>query len=352
MTYMLYDARGKLINTDDTRYTDASTVDWMLLGKLGFSGQEISALRVILNTYFIVNHRNIQEYFAYYGITPNILTEQRLMYAYRIITGKDIVDEHSYKSVSRHIKKMNRGSDLRLSMDNLAIRGNHDIPRTAVIDGLTGPFEIWNSRRYPPVERTYEVIKIAKEYVTIKTDRIPRLKYNDSLEVPGVLNILENKNGIVTVRIHKKYCRLCNRFVILVSKNNPDSSTICDADNTEYGILDSYRGQGLNYTPEGFHACSVIVAGDGTILYVYAKTMEKDAYGNPKASFNDQINTRIMDYGFYKSELLNKLAAARNKVAKVTSAVWMKDYQGNCTYVEIDNHIITESDPDEDDIIA
>lgn len=87
-----------------------------------------------------------------------------------------------------------------------------------MIAGITEPgYNMWNSKNYPLLERAYKVVDVSGGYITIETDRWPTLKYKQARKIPGVLEIKEvdKQNHKLTVALHKDYCRLCNRFIIV-----------------------------------------------------------------------------------------------------------------------------------------
>ena len=338
---VIYDAMGRKHHLGDTRLVDASTIDCNYLSALGFEPSEIQVFIDIISKFFMVNTRALYEYANMTGIYINQLESQRLQYAYKIVSGKEVIDTQSYKSVAAHARKMYKGTNIKLDFDRIGSRGKHEIPRTAVVDGLPQPFAIWNSRDYPQMERTYKVDKIAKEYVTIKTDRIPKLKYNDATEIPGVLKILSNENGIITVQIHKKYCRLCNRFVIIASRSNPDRRTILDTNDKFNGDYNIGNDEMLTNDDEYTHGCIVMVAADGTIIYLYAKTMRIDKYGNSVANISDTTSSRVLDYGFYNQEIVPKLRNIGKQLYNQINGIYMKEFTGSRTYQEITTSEVT-----------
>ena len=76
---------------------------------------------------------------------------------------------------------------------------------------------MWNSKNYPVLERTYKVLNVSGGCITIETDRWPKLKYKQARKIPGVLELkeIDKVNRKLTVQIHKDYCKLCNRFIIV-----------------------------------------------------------------------------------------------------------------------------------------
>ena len=293
-------------------------MDSALLLNLGFNQAEINILQQVVNVYGIVNSQRLIN-------PPFLINDQvavsRIMYAYNICMGKVQIDIDNPFSVSKHLKKLSRmsGSMSNFSCHYLTYRVFDRIPRTAVVAGLPkGSFYVLNSKLYDKTESTYEVEKIAQEWVTIKSSRKMAVTYKDRLNnsyenrewgIPNVLKVesvgsqAENKPWII--RIHKSHCRLCNRFMIVITTRR-----VAD------GAFKHLGG----YT---------LIIPDGTILYVYAKTTDVDSYGNPKDSVTKTTNdTIILDYGFYNFEIEPKLNNAINVIASKYGVAYIKRLTG------------------------
>ena len=106
----------------------------------------------------------------------------------------------------------------------MAVSKVTSVPRLAVVGGIIEePYAIWNSNRYKGLDAMYLVKDVTGSKVTIETSRKPQLEWGKARDIPGVLEIKGiRNNGKAVVTFDKKYCRLCNRFVIIASLRRPE----------------------------------------------------------------------------------------------------------------------------------
>lgn len=254
-------------------------LDTVKLKSLGFNDYEILVLTDIITTGGSTSIQALQ------ANGFNYAEAKRIKYMYDICAGRIVID--SEDDLSKHLRKM-FGQGKRLSIHDLAINKFSTVPRTALVAGIPrGPFDIWNSGNYPPLERMYTVVDVSGSRITIETDRVPILKYKQDKFIEGVLEIKEkNKDGKVIVAIDKKYCKLCNRFIIVASLRRPA---------LHHGMVE-------------------MICIEGTRVYVYAKNL------GTKDKVNDNMGVfRVYAYGFYPNEIQSKLMISATEIYR---ALW------------------------------
>lgn len=83
---------------------------------------------------------------------------QRIMYMYNICNGR--VRIKSEQELITHLRKM-FGKRKRITINDLPTSPIQDIPRTAMIAGIKEPgYDMWNSKNYPIMERSYQVVDV------------------------------------------------------------------------------------------------------------------------------------------------------------------------------------------------
>lgn len=269
-------------------------LDPLMLQSIGFTQDEIQMLQfIVMNE----GKATVNTMVQYYGVPYE--QAQKLKYMYDICTGRIMIQ--SEDDLSKHLRKM-FGKHQRIGIQNLATSKISDIPRTALVAGIptNTPFAIWNSKQYPFNERMYAVLDVTPTNITIETNRIPVLKYKEPKYIENILEIKEGpKNGKIQVAINRKYCRLCNRFVIVASMRRPEF---------HHGIVE-------------------IICIEGTKVYVFADTMlakKYSRYGN-----NTQ---RIYDFGYYPSEIKSKLMACASEVYQRLCGVYAIPIEANSDF--------------------
>lgn len=270
-------------------------LDPIMLKSIGFTAEEIQALQ------FIVTNEG--------KATVNIMTQayglpyeqaQKLKYMYDICTGRVIIS--SEEDLSKHLRKM-FGKHQRIGIQNLATSKISDVPRTALIAGIpeNTPFKLWNSKQYAVNERMYTVVDVSGQNVIIETNRIPQLKYKQPKYIPEVLEIKEGPtNGKLRVAINKKYCRLCNRFVIVASLRRPEF---------HHGLIE-------------------IICVEGTKVYVFADTMAAKKYTRYASN-----NQRIYDFGYYPFEIQPKLMQCTTEIYQRLCGVYATTVPANTDFI-------------------
>lgn len=242
-------------------------IDTAKLASIGFSNTEIQNLQYLYNNGAKFTSQALQSY----GYTFE--QSKRLMYAYNICIGKVQVD--SKQEAIKHLKKM-FGSTYKITIQDLAVSNISTIPRVAVVGNITdAPYSIWNSKQYSGKDALYPVIETSGQKITIETPRKPKLAYGAAKVIPGVLEIKGVKNnGNAVVTFDKKYCKVCNRFIIVASLRNP----------------------------EFHHGKYEMICFEGTKIYVYATNI-----GTRESARYSMGNQRVYDYGIFENEIKPKL---------------------------------------------
>lgn len=220
---------------------------------LGFSQAEINNFEFIYNNGGKFTPMALQQYgysleqakrLAYMNKIMqggvNIQTENDMISHVKKMTGasRDIAKQAVYREnlsngygaqnyseteLIKHLRETN-GKQRRITIQDLAVSKVTSVPRVAVVGGIAeSPYNIWNSNNYKGFDAMYKVIDATSSKITVETPRKPKLEWGRSKDVPGVLEIKGVKNnGNAIVVFDRKYCRLCNRFVIVASLRNPE----------------------------------------------------------------------------------------------------------------------------------
>ena len=301
------------------------SIDDDLMYKLGFTPDEISILKQAYNYYGVVTSQKLT---TPPFVVPDRMMVSRIIYAYNICIGKKNVDTADIRSLAQHFKRMCQMYGTYNNYNGLLIphRDFSIVPRVAVVAGIpTGNFFVLNSKLYDKSEATYIVDKIAQEWVWIQSTRLMQVSAADRLNksydnrewgIPDILKVEEVGNKSEgkpwKIKIHKKYCRLCNRFLIIATTRNMTP-----------GVTEHHGGYQL-------------LTDQGQILYLYAKTTDFDSYGNPKDKVpNSTKDTVYLDYGFYRTEIENKLNTALNNISSRWNIVYSERLNGDIPYNEI-----------------
>lgn len=281
-------------------------IDSNYLMRIGFTGDEIQMLQCILN---MGGGKIKSAAFMQAGIDHE--TEKKIRYMYNICSGRVVLE--TKQDMTKHLRKM-FGQHRRISIQDLMLSQVSSVPRKAVISGIKDPtFKIYNSKMCPVGKRMYSVYDVSGSRVFMVTDRKPVLKYGQSKKVPDVIEILElsKDHKKVKIAVHKEYCRLCNRYIIVGSLR----------------------------APEMHHGMFEILCKEGTTVYVYAVTMANKRGEKPGYSGGTQ---RVYDYGFEPSEIDRKLMATANKLYKHLGGVMAEKVEATCDFVRIDHEMTAD----------
>lgn len=287
-------------------YTAQNQFDFdpVMLSSLGFNPMEIQTL-----SFIVMNEgkATVNSMVQHYGIPYE--QAKKLKYMFDICTGRVLIT--SQEDLSKHLRKM-FGQHKRVGIQDLAVSRIGEIPRKAVVSGIPekSSFSIWNSIKYPFKERMYTVVDVTQTNIIIETDRKPTLKFKEPKVLEGIAEIKSGPvNGKITVAINRKYCRLCNRFVIVGSMRRPE-----------------------------FHNGMVeIICIEGTKVYVFADTVSAKKY-----SRYGTTTQRVYDYGFFPSEIHPKLMSCASSIYKRLCGVYASPVAANSDF-----QMIADDEPEE-----
>lgn len=279
-------------------------IDSVRLHSLGFTDVEIRNLQYLLANNCSMGTNNLMQY----GLSYEQATKIR--YLYDICRGKVLVETPD--ELSKHLRKM-FGARQRIGIQNLEISSVKEVPRFAVVGNIrVEPFDIWNSNRYKGYGGVYVVSDVTSSRVIITTNKIPKIKYGAPKAVDGVLEILRvTPDKKVEVAFNKKYCKLCNRFIILASMKRP----------------------------EYHHGMYEIICFEGTKIYVYAQTLK--ALDKIKYNMSTQ---RIYAYGLVAMEIPTKLKESASHIYSRLKGAYSSYESPNQEY-----KMITQDDQEEDE---
>lgn len=224
---------------------------------------------------------------------------------------------YSEVELIKHLRETN-GRQRRISIQDLAISKVTNVPRVAVVAGiLDAPYNIWNSANYKGKDAMYKVVDVTGAKITIETAKKPKLEWGKSKVVPGVLEIKGVKNnGNAIVTFDKKYCRLCNRFIIVASLKNPE-----------------------------FHLGKYdMICFEGTKVYIYATNM--GIKENVKYNMGNQ---RIYDFGIMPHDIKGKLDNVAKSLYHQLQGVTVNYVEPNGEYNVVPRTQVDES-MDTDDV--
>jgi len=286
------------------------------LKQLDFNNNDISVLKYYLSTGMRVTINNLQLNGLSYEIA------QRIKYMYDIVCGK--LEIETTNDLSKHLKKLN-GRHNKIGIQDLAISSINEIPKWAVVAGIVNNmvderkygkniYTILNSKNLSMDKRFYKVVKTGQKIL---------VRYNGSLVIPyrypkiidDVLEIKgrDKESGDIFILFNRKYCRLCNRYIILASLRVPE-----------------------------FHLGMVeIICREGTKIYVYAKKLGiKESIGYSGGT------ARIYDYGLLSGSIESKIEDVAHKVYDYVGGVHSEMIYANSDF-ELVPRVKEDSDIEE-----
>ena len=286
-------------------------IDKNQLLALRFSKNEVDTLTGVINRLDSWNKKPNRPRLLEMGFTYE--QADRLLYMYNILIGKITI--HNKDDFISHLKKLSKGQR-KIGIQDLMVSTVQDVPRKAVVSGISDPiFSVWNSKELPLPHRQYDVINVTSSNIWVKTNIRPILKYKQSKKIDGVFEILEVHKDYIVVSFNKKYCRLCNRFIVVGSLRRPEFH------------LGMYE----------------IICSEGTKVYIFGQTLAaKDII-----SYNGGTQ-RVYGYGFFKSEISEKINIAANMVYKKLGGVYSEKTEGNKDFLVLP---VQEEEKKEEDYI-
>lgn len=328
-----YSGNNVMIGTNNnmgygyTAYNNTN-VDYNVLLKLGFSGEEIDFVNQVAAQFGKVTSDRVNK------LTGNPILAKKLSYLYNIIRGADVTRVIECVNTIRQNSMVCSSDDIEVAsaLNNLSshYRKLHQqlngkarvvfnktlprpklgvVPKKAIVGGIKDEiFCIYNSNRYLVKDRLYDVVSYNDTNTLIRTTRTPVLANGVQPKVPGIGEIKEDtkpirsKNGepakkTVLVSLNNKYVRLCNRYIVAASTQKPT-----------------------------FH-CGMIemICRDGTLLYVYAVELlggDKvnggiDKFTGEASQYKENSSTRVVyDYGYRACDLEQKVEAVAGYLYK------------------------------------
>ena len=264
--------------------------------QLGFNQVEITEFLRMLGAEASFSVSTLQSY-GY-----SFKQADRLKYMFDIFIGKVRIETQD--EIARHLRKMSGGSR-KISMRDFPKSQITNIPRIAVIANIKPPpFDIWNSKNYKGGKALYQLVDVSGQRITVETARKPQFQQNRTTKIQGIFEIKGVKaNGNIVVTFNKKYCSLCNRFVIVGSLRNP-----------EYH-LGKYE----------------MLCFEGTKVYVYALNI-----GTKEAARFNSDNYRIYDFGLLPNDIEGKLKNAALTMYNQLKCVLVKYCEPNDTFRVVD----------------
>lgn len=309
------DMRGRFRYQENTLFY----MDKQLMYSIGFTMDEIEALTDAVEYYGIVTGGRLKE--PPFNISDPF-TVNRIGYMYNICMGKTTIDTDDIYSLSRHFAKLSRGASNNRPFNPFLISNRRIkvVPRIAVVAGIpSGNFSRLNSSTERLADAIYPVSDIASNYVHIRSrkrmgvanvDRIRKISETEyEYGIPNMLYVTHignaDKREPWAIKINKKYCRLCNRFIIVVSKSM----------------------QGIENSAH--HGAYQLLTIEGHIIYLYAKTIDHDVNGNPRDTVASNETTFVLDYGFFDFEIIPKLQYALRQIASRYKIVFFNEIEKN-----------------------
>lgn len=281
-------------------------IDTDLLFRLGFDRDLVIYLQNLVYNNYKLDYRTLS------SLGVNYETAKELRYMYDIGTGKKIID--SERDYIAHLRRT-FGKNRRIGINDLKLSKVRDVPRVAVIAGITiKPWNIYNSNNYSKENMFYIVKDIYSNRIIVETKRKPSLKFGDTKKVEGLLEIksYNNKSGVLTLAVDKKYCRLCNRYIIVASLKRPEF---------HHGLIE-------------------MLCKEGTKVYVYAQTLK----ARDSIRYNNGTQ-RVYDYGILKQDIKKKLIKAASSLYDSIQCISSKAYPANTDFitVEVENNKADDS---------
>ena len=264
-------------------------LDITRLASLGFNQQEINVMQYVAQCRGRVSTQELVNS----GIDYE--TAQRIKYMYDIASGKISIETE--EDLAKHFRKV-FGRHRRIGIQDLAVSNVNKVPRWALLGGIKDKvYKCLNSADLPVSNRLYTVEKVAQR-VTVGTSNQLAIPYGYPMKIDGVLEILgrEKGTGRIILAVDRKYCRLCNRYIIVASLRAPE---------THHGMIK-------------------IICIEGTTIYVYAKTLgikESVSYAGG--------TSRVYDYGIKQNEISTRLKEVAERIYASLCGVYATSVPGN-----------------------
>lgn len=152
---------------------------------------------------------------------------QRLCYIHGVVSGIKQID--SEEQMSKHLRKLDDHQH-KVTISDLELSSVLEVPRLAIVNGINiDNYAVFNSPRYwksgkHSFNGIYKVLRATSGSITVESPIKPVLEYNKGKgkKIDGMLEIHGIRmNGAAEVTFNTKYCRLCNRYVIMATTKRP-----------------------------------------------------------------------------------------------------------------------------------
>ena len=217
---------------------------------------------------------------------------QRLCYMHGIVSGAKQVD--SEEQMSKHLRKLDEHQH-KVSISDLELSSVLEVPRLAIVNGINiEPYSVFNSLKYWKSRSNnknrfnglYKVLRMTSGSITVESPVKPTIEYNrgrgkrvdNMLEIHGI-----RVNGTAEVSFSSKYCKMCNRYVIMATTKRP-------------------KALHLGY-------CTITCL-EGTRIYVCAVNIGT----KPRPSSSSE--SRTYSWGIMPEEINSKLKMVTNNIYK------------------------------------
>lgn len=331
-----YPAQTQMVDPFGSDIVDASR---ML--ELGFEPIVLETRTMILQMYGKLSSKGFQECGVY-----NARLKQDVLYADKIIRG--LIPIENKVDLKKHLQKMNFGQ--KLSIADLATSITPNNVLLSVIKGLPEKsiFGIYNTNE----GESCQVDTITPKYMTILSEKYykltarqskklyrvkdlihKRVKYynayediekfilnnSQEYEITRVAEILHvqtvGAQRLVSVNIHRDYCRLLGRYMIVASMRAPDLH------------LGAYE----------------LLTLGGSTVYVFARQVQFNKTANIKYSTGSE---RVYYIGTDESELEERLIAITNQVKQKVKGVYAEEIPATAQFVTIEPWKADEKEED------
>jgi hypothetical protein len=307
-----------------------------MLMSLGFTQAEIQTLQNIIRSGGKVSPSALCSYGMDYE------SAERLKYMYDIASGKVFISTPD--DLVKHLRKMN-GKHRRIGISDLALSKVNRVARLAVIGGIPkGPYDIYNSKNYAPIERMYEVTGVSGRRITIKTARRPILPYGSEKKVYVIKDLETGKNKFVLSKDEISSNDRSNQqykisTALEIKELTPDKKVILSVDKDFARICNRYIIVGSLRRPEWHHGLVEIICIEGTRVYVYAITMGKGESVGYRGG-----TQRVYAYGYMPGEIKGKLTTVASELYKLLCGVMATEVPANADFNILDAEQPTEEE--------
>lgn len=271
-------------------------IDYNKIKQLRFSDDDIQLMQHMLQCRGRVTTADMQQM----GIDYE--RAQRVKYMFDIASGK--ISINTKDDLAKHYRRM-FGKHRRIGITDLAVSKVTKVPRWAVVAGIKDEvYSCLNSNTIKTSGKLYDVEKVtSRVFVSTKNKLVIPYKY--PMKIDNVLEVLgkDSKTGKIYIAFNKKYCRVCNRYIIVAALRPPE---------LHYGMIE-------------------MICLEGTKLYIYAKNLGT----SDNVTYNGGT-ARVYDYGIRANEIQGRVKAVAESVYKRLGGVYVEYIPANDTFRLLD----------------